>query len=44
MATLSDTDVEGIERNTIAAVAPEAVAEWNGWLLPFDHGSIGRAK
>ena len=44
MVALDDTDVEAIERNTIAAVAPETVAEWLGWLLPFDHGTIGRAK
>ena len=44
MAAFHDADVEAIERNTIAAVAPEAVAEWKGWLLPFDHGTIGRAK
>ncbi|RYY82866.1 MAG: GNAT family N-acetyltransferase, partial [Comamonadaceae bacterium] len=41
---MNATDIEAIERNTIAAVAPEAVVEWKGWLLPFDHGTIGRAK
>lgn len=44
MAALNDADIEAIERNTLDAVAPEAVVEWNGWLLPFDHGTIGRAK
>ncbi|RZL64487.1 MAG: GNAT family N-acetyltransferase [Variovorax sp.] len=41
---MNDADIETIERNTLAAVAPERVAEWNGWLLPFDRGTIGRAK
>lgn len=37
-------DVEAIERNTLDAVAPQAVAELEGWLLPFDDSSIGRAR
>jgi len=37
-------DVESLERATIAAVAPEAVEELDGWLLPFDSGTVGRAK
>lgn len=40
----TNTDIEAIERATVAAVAPETVVEWNGWLLPFDRGTIGRAK
>lgn len=36
-------DIEGIERCTIAAVAPQQVHELAGWLLPMDSGSIGRA-
>ncbi len=36
--------VEPIERATIAAVSPEAVVEYDGWLLAFDSGTIGRAK
>ncbi len=36
-------DIEGIERCTIAAVAPQAVQSLPGWLLPMDAGSIGRA-
>lgn len=35
---------EAIERATLLAVSPEAVQELPGWLLPFDAGSIGRAK
>jgi ribosomal protein S18 acetylase RimI-like enzyme len=37
-------DIEAIERATLAAVAPQAVEEIDGWLLPFDGGTIGRAK
>ncbi|MET3494017.1 GNAT family N-acetyltransferase [Variovorax boronicumulans] len=36
--------VEAIERATIAAVAPEATEELDGWLLPFDGGTVKRAK
>jgi N-acetylglutamate synthase len=37
-------NIEAIERATLAAVAPEAVQELPGWLLPFDTGTVGRAK
>lgn len=37
-------DVETIERATIAAVSPEALEELEGWLLPFDRGTVSRAK
>jgi len=43
-ATLSNNDIESLERATLAAVSPEAVEELEGWLLPFDSGTIGRAK
>ena len=43
-ATSATVDVESLERATIAAVAPEAVEETEGWLLPFDSGVVGRAK
>lgn len=36
-------NVESIERATVAAVAPDAVTEIPGWLLPFDGGTVGRA-
>jgi N-acetylglutamate synthase len=36
--------VESIERATLAAVSPQAVVELPGWLLPFDSGTVGRAK
>jgi ribosomal protein S18 acetylase RimI-like enzyme len=37
-------DIASIERATLAAVAPEALEEWEGWLLPVDSGTVGRAK
>ncbi|MFM2276489.1 MAG: hypothetical protein RL211_2361 [Pseudomonadota bacterium] len=43
-ATLSNDDIESLERATLAAVSPEAVEELQGWLLPFDSGTVGRAK
>lgn len=38
--------IESIERATLAAVSPQAIEEWpaEGWLLPFDNGTVGRAK
>jgi ribosomal protein S18 acetylase RimI-like enzyme len=44
MATLNPSDIEAIERATVAAVSPAAVDEIDGWLLPFDTGTVGRAK
>lgn len=37
-------DIEAIERATVAAVSPQAQEEIAGWLLPFDSGTVGRAK
>ncbi len=37
-------DIESIERATVAAVSPQAQEEIPGWLLPFDRGTVGRAK
>ena len=37
-------DVEAIERATVAAVSPLAVEELDGWLLPFDDGTVKRAR
>lgn len=37
-------DIEAIERATLAAVSPHAVEEIDGWLLPMDSGTVGRAK
>lgn len=41
---LIPSDVDAIERATVAAVAPAAVEEFDGWLLAFDTGTVGRAK
>jgi len=40
---LTAADIEAIERATLAAVAPERVETLDGWLLPMDHGTVGRA-
>lgn len=40
---LSAVDVESIERATLTAVAPERVDALDGWLLPLDTGTVGRA-
>ena len=40
----SAADIEAIERATLAAVSPAAVGEMPGWLLPYDSGTVGRAK
>jgi ribosomal protein S18 acetylase RimI-like enzyme len=37
------TEVEAIERATLAAVAPEEVLEIDGWLVGLDPGTIRRA-
>ncbi|RAK69128.1 GNAT family N-acetyltransferase [Phenylobacterium kunshanense] len=36
--------IESLERATVEAVAPPEVLEIGGWIVPFDHGTIGRAK
>jgi len=41
---MNAADVASIERATLAAVAPEALEEREGWLLPVDRGTVGRAK
>jgi ribosomal protein S18 acetylase RimI-like enzyme len=40
---LTLADIESLERATLQAVAPEQVHELPGWLLPMDHGTVGRA-
>ena len=35
-------DIEGIERATLAAVPPQRQETWQGWLLAFDDGTVGR--
>lgn len=41
---MNPSDIESIERATIAAVSPEAVEELHDWLLPFDSGTVSRAR
>ena len=36
-------DVESLERATLDAVAPPEVVEIEGWILPMDRSTIGRA-
>ena len=37
-------EIETLERAVVAAVAPPEMLEIDGWLVPLDHGTIGRAK
>jgi len=41
---MTSADIEAIERATVVAVSPQAQQEIPGWLLPFDTGTVGRAK
>jgi N-acetylglutamate synthase len=41
---LDGPEIERLERDTVAAVAPPDVLEIGGWLVPLDNGTIGRAK
>jgi ribosomal protein S18 acetylase RimI-like enzyme len=41
---LQPPQVEAIERATLHAVSPEAQTELAGWILPFDPGTVGRAR
>lgn len=36
--------IEALERATVSAVSPEARIELPGWVLPFDGGTVARAK
>jgi GNAT superfamily N-acetyltransferase len=38
-----DNDISSLERATLDAVAPPEISEIDGWLLPFDNSTIGRA-
>lgn len=42
-ASMTPSEIESIERATLAAVSPEAVEELEGWLLPYDGGTVSRA-
>lgn len=41
--SLTAADIEAIELATLTAVAPEQVGALDGWLLPMDRGTVGRA-
>ncbi|MFC5496453.1 GNAT family N-acetyltransferase [Caenimonas terrae] len=41
---MDSTDIETIERATVQAVSPQAQTEIAGWVLPFDDGTVGRAR
>ena len=41
---LTAADIEALERATLAAVAPERLEALPDWLLPMDHGTVGRAR
>jgi ribosomal protein S18 acetylase RimI-like enzyme len=41
---MTSSDIETIERATVAAVSPDAVEEFHGWLLAFDSGTVNRAR
>ena len=41
---LSHDDIASLERATIDAVAPPGTEEIDGWLVPFDNSTVGRAK
>lgn len=43
-APMTPTRIEALERATVLAVSPDAQAEIAGWILPFDAGTVGRAK
>ena len=41
--SLTAADIESIEHATLTAVAPEQIDAIDGWLLPMDPGTVGRA-
>lgn len=41
---MDSNQIEAIERATVQAVSPDALVELAGWILPFDAGTVGRAK
>ena len=41
---MTPAQIEAIESATLSAVIPETQEEIPGWLLPFDTGTVGRAK
>lgn len=43
-AAVNSRQIEAIERATVQAVSPQSQAEIAGWILPFDDGTVGRAR
>ena len=41
---LDNDDIASLERATLDAVAPPEVQEIEGWMLPMDRSTVGRAK
>lgn len=41
---MTSSDIETLERATVAAVSPDTVEEFHGWLLAFDSGTVNRAR
>jgi len=41
---MNESDIERIERATVAAVAPREVEELNGWLVAYDDVTVNRAR
>lgn len=41
---MKPAEIEALERDVVAAVAPPEVLEIAGWLVPLDNGTIGRAR
>jgi GNAT superfamily N-acetyltransferase len=41
---MDPAQIEAIERATVHAVSPDAQLEMGGWILPFDAGTVGRAR
>ncbi len=43
-SAMDPNQIEALERATVQAVSPEAQVEIPGWVLPFDSGTVARAK
>lgn len=41
---MEPNQIEALERATVQAVSPDALTEIAGWVLPFDAGTVARAK
>ena len=43
-STLAPDDIDAIEQATLAALVPNHLAQWRGWLLPFGTGPVKRLR